>query len=162
MTNEDKRELTLVRIFDAPRELVWKAWTDSKLLAQWWGPNGVTNPICEFDPKPNGAIHIVMEAGEEMGEFKGTQWPMTGVLKEIVEPSRLVFTATAMTDETGKPTFENLNTVTFEEIGGKTKVTVHIQVLVLVESSATKFAFGGMEKGWTQSLEKLNVFLDKQ
>lgn len=161
MAEEKKREFSIERIFDAPRELVWKAWTDPKLLAQWWGPNGVTNPICEFEAKPNGAVHIVMEAGEEMGDFKGTRWPMTGTVKEIIEPSRLVYTSVNMTDKEGKSTFETINTITFEEVEGKTKMTFHVQVTVLADSPETQFAFGGMRAGWTQSLEKLNSFLMK-
>ena len=65
--NSSKRELTITRTFDAPRELVWKAWTDPKMLERWWGPRGVTNPTCEFDATKGGEIYIVMEAGKELG-----------------------------------------------------------------------------------------------
>ncbi len=61
----ETKELILTRILDAPRELVFKAWTDPKMLAEWWGPKGVTNPICEIDAKVGGKIHIVMLAGRE-------------------------------------------------------------------------------------------------
>ncbi len=162
MLNDAKKEFTITRVFDAPRELVWKAWTDPKLLAQWWGPQGVTNPICEFDAVPNGAIHIVMEAGEEMGDFKGTRWPMTGTIKEIEEPSRLVYSSINMTDAAGSPTFETLITVTFENDGEKTKMTFHVEVTLLADTPETQFAFGGMRAGWNQAIEKLNDFLNKQ
>jgi len=56
------RELTLIRIFDAPRDLVFEAWTNPQHLAKWWGPDGFTNPRCEFDARPGGKIHIDMQA----------------------------------------------------------------------------------------------------
>lgn len=147
------KELTLTRIFDAPRELVWKAWTDPKLLAKWWGPAGVTNPICELDVRPEGAIHIIMVAGEELGELKGARWPMTGVVKEVEEPTRLVFTSNALKGEDVRPILENLNTVTFEEQDEKTKVTVHVQVIHATAEAEGPLA--GMNMGWSQSLDKL-------
>ncbi len=55
-----KRELNITRIFDAPRSLVFKMWTDPKHVAQWWGPKGFTNPVCERDVRPGGALRIVM------------------------------------------------------------------------------------------------------
>ena len=55
----ENREMTLVRLIGAPRDLVFKAWTDPGLLAKWWGPRKFTNPVCEFDPKEGGAIRII-------------------------------------------------------------------------------------------------------
>ncbi len=66
-----EKELILKRTFDAPIGLVWKAWTDQELLKRWWGPKGVTTPICKVDPRPGGEIDIVMLAGEELGELAG-------------------------------------------------------------------------------------------
>ena len=83
------RELTLIRIFDAPRDLVFEAWTNPQYLAKWWGPDGFTNPACEFDARPGGKIRIDMQAPY------GVVYPMTGTVHEIVPPSRLVFTAVA-------------------------------------------------------------------
>lgn len=65
------KEFTITRMFDAPRELVWKAWTDQKLIRKWWGPRGVTNPTCEWDARPGGKIDLVMLAGKELGQFAG-------------------------------------------------------------------------------------------
>ncbi len=70
------KELILTRTFTASRELAWKAWTEEKLVATWWGPNGVTNPICRVDAQPGGEIYIVMLAGDELGSMKGSRWPM--------------------------------------------------------------------------------------
>jgi uncharacterized protein YndB with AHSA1/START domain len=151
------KELLFTCEFDAPRELVWKAWTDPKLIAQWWGPNGVTNPVCEFEARRNGALHIVALAGEAMGALKGSRWPMKGVVKEVKEPTRLVFTTTALRGDEERPILENLNTVTFEEHEGKTKVTLHI-VIVKVMPEA-EGSLEGMKWGWPQSFDKLAAII---
>ncbi len=75
----------ITRTFDSPRELVFKAWTDPKHVTQWWGPHGFTNPVCELDVRPGGAIRIHMRGPD------GTVYPMTGTFHEVVEPERLVF-----------------------------------------------------------------------
>jgi uncharacterized protein YndB with AHSA1/START domain len=149
------KELTFVREYDAPRETVFKAWTDPKLVAEWWGPEGVFNPVCELDVRPGGLIHIVMEAGESMGKFKGTQWPMKGKYEEIDEPAKIVFSGTAI--DAGKEVLENLTTVTFEEKDGKTKMTVHTKVTKVLPGS--EFAIAGMEQGWNSQFNKLGKFL---
>jgi uncharacterized protein YndB with AHSA1/START domain len=145
MANEEK-ELVLTRVFDAPRELLFKAWTDPKHVAQWWSPHGFTNPVCEMDARPGGAILIHMRAPN------GIVYRMTGVYQEVVEPERLVFTSAALDDE-GKPMFEVLTTVTFEVQGGKTKQTMRARVIKTTAKAAPYIA--GMEQGWTQSLERL-------
>jgi uncharacterized protein YndB with AHSA1/START domain len=151
MTNEE-RELVLTRVFDAPRELVFKAWTDPKQVAQWWGPRGFTNPVCDLDVRPGGAIRIHMRGPE------GTVYPMTGVYQEVVEPERLVFTSAAL-DADGNPMFEVLTTVTFAEQGGKTKQIMRARVINTTAQAAPYIA--GMEQGWTQSLERLAESLAK-
>jgi len=92
----NERTVVITRVFDAPRELVFKAWTDAKHLAQWWGPKGFTNPICEVDARPGGNLRIVMRAPD------GAEHPMTGVFREVTAPERLVFTSAAV-DRDGKP-----------------------------------------------------------
>ena len=89
-TKEKEHELALTRVFDAPRELVWKVWTDPKHVARWWGPRGFTNPVCELAVRPGGAIRIHMRGPD------GTVHPMTGVYLEVVEPQRIVFTRAAL------------------------------------------------------------------
>jgi len=143
-------ELVLTRVFKAPRGPVFAAWTEPTQVAQWWGPNGFTNPVCELDVRPGGAIRIHMRGPD------GTVYPMTGVYQEIVEPARLVFTGAAL-DESGKPLFEVLNTVAFVEHDGTTKLTVRARVVKSTAGAAPYLA--GMEAGWTQSLERLGVHL---
>jgi uncharacterized protein YndB with AHSA1/START domain len=144
------REVTLTRIYDAPRSLVFKMWTDPKHMAQWWGPRGFTNPACELDVRPGGKIWIVMR-GPKGTEFD-QDFPMSGTFHEVVEPQRLVFTAVAE-DKDGNPLLEAHTTVTFEDQGGKTKLTVQANAVGLAPIAPQMLA--GMEAGWSQSLEKL-------
>src|SRR5713226_5099504 len=151
-TTEMERAIVLTRIFDAPRELVFKAWTDPKHVAQWWGPKGFTNPVCELDVRPGGAWRIVMRSPD------GSEYPCGGVYREIVEPERLVFTNIA-TDKDGNPILDGLTTVIFAEHGGKTKLTLQTRAVAVVAYAAAYLA--GMEAGWTQSLERLEAYLAK-
>jgi uncharacterized protein YndB with AHSA1/START domain len=145
-------ELVISRVFDAPRELVWKAWTDPKQLAQWWGPKGFTNPVCELDVRPGGAICIHMRGPD------GTVYPTTGVYQEVVEPERLVFTERiALFVLVRGAVFEVLNTVTFAEQGEKTIQTLRARVVQSTTEAVPYLA--GMETGWTQSLDRLIEYL---
>ena len=150
MTNANNRELTLVRVFNAPRELVFKAWTDEKLLARWWGPKGFTTPVSELDARPGGRINVVMEDSQGLIQ-KGSRYPIEGVFEEMVEPERLVYTSSAIMN--GKPIIENRATVTFEEENGKTTLTLH--VVVTHATAEAEAPLAGMEAGWSQSLDKL-------
>ena len=145
-----ERELTITRIFDAPRSLVFKMWTDPKHMAQWWGPRGFTNPVCELDVRLGGAIRIHMRAPD------GVVHPMTGIFREIVEPERLVFT-TAVDDANGNRLLEGHNIVTFAEHGGKTTLTLRSHAVGFVAIADRMLA--GMEAGWTQSLERLEALV---
>jgi uncharacterized protein YndB with AHSA1/START domain len=145
-THAAKRDVVITRVFDAPRSLVFKAWTDPRHLAQWWGPKGFTNPVCEIDARSGGAIYIVMRAPD------GVEHPMRGVFREIVEPERLVFTSVAE-DKEGNPLLEGVTIVTFAEHGGKTKLTLQASAVALAPVAPKMLA--GMETGWTQSLERL-------
>jgi uncharacterized protein YndB with AHSA1/START domain len=145
-----ERELVITRIFNAPRALVFKAWTDPKQVAQWWGPRGFTNPVCEIDARPGGALRIVMRAPD------GAEYPMIGVFREVVAPERLVFTNIAV-DQEGKPVLDGLTTVGFAEQGTKTKLTLETRAKALVDYAA-KF-LEGMDAGWTQSIDRLEAYV---
>jgi uncharacterized protein YndB with AHSA1/START domain len=140
-------KLVLTRVFAAPRALVFKAWTDPKYMARWWGPRGFTNPDCELDVRPGGAINILMRAPD------GVEHPMTGTFREVVAPERLVFACYALQDEAGNPRLEVVNTVTFAERAGKTTLTLH--AVVVKAEPGTETALAGMEAGWSQSLDRL-------
>ena len=156
---EIHKELTLTRVFDAPRETVWKYWTDKSLLEQWWGPSGVTAPVVEMDVKPGGKIYIVMKAGPDLGQFAGQEWPMSGTYQTVEEPQKIVYTSEALLND--KPFLETLTTVTLEEENGKTTMTVHIVVTKAVSQAATG-ALAGMEMGWNQQLDKLVAMVAKK
>jgi len=141
-----ERKVSITRIIDAPRTLVFKMWTDPHHMAQWWGPRHFANPVCELDVRVGGAIRIHMRAPD------GVTYPMSGTFREIVPPERLVFMAVAE-DANGKALLEQLTTVTFVDHGGKTKLTVDAHAVGLAPIAPQMLA--GMEAGWTQSLHKL-------
>lgn len=142
--------VTLVRLFDAPRSLVFRAWTDPELMANWWGPKGFTNPRCELDVRPGGKIHIDMRAPN------GIVYPMTGTFHEVVQPERLVFTAVAE-DRDGDALMEERVTVTFEDQAGKTRMTVQADAVGLAPVASKLLE--GMEPGWSQSLVRLGALV---
>jgi len=148
----DSREIVITRVFDAPRELVWQAWTDARHLARWWGPHQFTNPVCEVDLRPGGAIRIVMRGPE------GVDYPMGGNFREIVTPERLVMVTAALNDK-GRPMFEFLHRISFEEQGARTKLTIRSQVIS--QTGEADHYIGGYEAGMTQSLERLASLLAK-
>jgi uncharacterized protein YndB with AHSA1/START domain len=143
-------DLVMTRVFDAPRELVFKAWTETKHVAQWWGPKSFTNPVCEMDVRPGGAIRIHMRAPD------GVVYPMTGVFQEITAPERLVFVSSAL-DDKGNSMFDVLSTVTFADQRGKTELT--LQLRVIKATTAAPQYLKGMEMGWKQSLDRLGEHL---
>jgi uncharacterized protein YndB with AHSA1/START domain len=151
-SKSNEQDLVITRILDAPRELVFRVWTEPKHLAEWWGPRGFTNPVCEVDARPGGAILIHMRGPD------GTVHPMFGVYQEIVRPERLVFTSGAL-DKEGNPLFEVLTIVTFAEQGTKTKLTMHAKVISSTPAAAPMLA--GMEEGWKQTLDRLAEYIAK-
>jgi uncharacterized protein YndB with AHSA1/START domain len=152
-TESTSWDLVMTRVFDAPRELVFKAWTETKHVARWWGPKGFTNPVCEMDVRVGGAIRIHMRAPD------GMVYPMTGVFQEIAAPERLVFLSSAL-DDKGKSMFDVLSTVIFAEQRGKTTLT--LQLRVVKATAAAPQYLKGMEMGWTQSLVRLDEYLQNQ
>jgi uncharacterized protein YndB with AHSA1/START domain len=146
------RKLVITRILDAPRELVFEAWTDPKHVSQWFGPRGFSNPVCELDPRPGGSILIHMRGPN------GISHPMTGVYHEVVRPTRLVYTSWVPDKE--NPLFEILTTVTFAELGGKTKLTLEAKVLKSTPEAAPMLA--GMEEGWKQTLDRLTEHVGRR
>ena len=148
-----QQELVITRVFDAPRELVWKAWTEPDRLMQWWGPKGFTAPVCEIDLRVGGKYLNCMRSPE------GKDYWSTGVYREILAPQRIVCTD-SFADEHGnvvpathygmRPDFplEMLVTVTFEEQEGKTTMTLRH---VGLPSEMSELAGAG----WNESFDKL-------
>jgi len=140
------RELVISRVFDAPRALVFKVWTQPQYIRHWWGPRGYTTLSCEIDLRPGGAWRV------ESRHTDGSKTAEQGVFREIVEPERLVFTH-GWESETGKPGSETLVTATFAEHEGKTKLTFHQAVFNSVEIR------DGHVEGWNQSFDMLAEYL---
>jgi uncharacterized protein YndB with AHSA1/START domain len=140
----------IVRLFEAPRALVWQAWTDAKMMAEWFGPRHFTSSVPELDARVGGALRIVMHGPD------GSDYPMKGVFLEVVPPEKLVFTNIAL-DHDGNHLLEGKTTVTFTEQGGKTTLTLHTHAVGRVPMAPQMLA--GMEAGWTQSIDKLGELL---
>jgi len=150
----NRNELTIVRVFDAPREAVWKAWTDPERAKRWWGPEGFTAPFIKIDLRVGGKYLFCMRSPD------GKDYWSTGVYREIVPLQRIVSTD-SFADEKGNVVpashygmpsdlpMEMLVTVTFEELGGKTRMTLRHVGLPAGEQS--KMA----EQGWNASFDKL-------
>lgn len=147
-----EREVTITRVFDAPRELVFKAWTDPAHLIQWFGPKVFTNSVCEVDLRVGGALYIVMRAPD------GSEYPMRGVFQEIESPSRLVFINNAV-DANDNVIIAGLTTVIFADEAGKTRLTMVTRGKAMVDYAAQYLE--GMEMGWIMSLDKLEEHLAK-
>ena len=145
-----ERRLKIIRVFDAPRRVVFKAWIDPEQLARWWGPRGFTHPLCEVDARPGGAIRIIMRAPDGMSH------EVKGVFREINEPERLVFTNRAIGSQ-GEPLLEGLTTVSFTEQEGKTTMTLETSAVALLPEARSML--DGMNDGWNQSLERLTMVL---
>lgn len=134
--------LVMTRVFDAPRELVFKAWTEPQHLVHWSCPQGFTLTHCAGDLRPGGAWRSCMHAPDGRDLWLG------GVYREIASPERLVFTH-AWDDAQGNPGHETIVTVTLVERGGKTEMTFRQAEFDSVGER------DGHRGGWTECFEKL-------
>ncbi|MBD2199963.1 MULTISPECIES: SRPBCC family protein [Calothrix] len=157
-STQSEREIIITRIFNAPRELVFQAWTDPKHIVQWWGPKGFTTRVTELDLRPGGQSRYVMVGPD------GTEYPVKGVFFEIVPPERIV-----SSDEFDEGFEKVINadlpqgivmTVMFEDLEGKTKLT--LQIRHATESDRRKHEQMGVVAGWNSSFDCLDEFLAKQ
>jgi len=140
------RELALTRIIDAPRERIFKTWTTQ--LPQWWGPHGMTTPVCEMDLRPGGLFRTVMRAPD------GTEYPTKGVFLEVVEPERIVFTDAFDAGWEPSPDAFFTAITTFEALpGGGTKYTA--RALHWTVANREKHEKMGFHQGWGESLDRL-------
>jgi uncharacterized protein YndB with AHSA1/START domain len=147
----DIEEVVVTRVLNAPRAMVFKAWTDPAQVSEWWGPQRFTNRIRKWEPRPGGVIDLDMIGPD------GTAYPMSGTIKTISEPDSIVFTS-AVPGPDG-PVFEVLTKITLVESGGKTTLTMHARITSRTDAAAQFLA--GMEAGWTQTLERLDALLSR-
>ena len=156
----EEEELVIARIFDAPRELVFKAWTEPERMMRWWGPKGFTCPVCKIDLRPGGVFFNCMRSPE------GKDYWSKGLYLEIVEPERIVCTD-SFADEEGNTVSpkeygmspdwpeEALITVTLAELAGRTMFTLrHSPIKPGTERDMC-------QQGWNESLDKLEDYLAK-
>lgn len=158
-----RKEFVIARIFDAPRELVWKAWTEPRNLEQWWGPTGFKIRVSKFDLKPGGIFHYSMQATDApamWGKF---------VYREIDAPGRLAY-VNSFADEEGnviRPPFDQnwpkeiLNTVTFIKQDGKTKLILRSWPVNATDEERKTFGdnFDSMNQGFGGTFDQLEEHL---
>lgn len=131
-----EREIVLSRTYDAPRELVWQAWTREEHKAKWWGPNGFTTTTSEMEVRPGGVWRFIMHGPD------GTDYPNLAEYTEVVEPELLVYThGDGVTRERDFHV-----TVTFTEEEGRTNVTSRM-VFQTAEGRSQAVGFGAVELG---------------
>lgn len=154
-----KKDLTFERTYAHPVDAVWTAWTDADALRSWWGPAQTTIPACEVDLRVGGTIHIVTEAGEGMGTYQGTRWPMEGTFTAIEVHRHLAYDARSWTEgEEATSTIHHVNDLTFSERDGRTTVALHIAITQI--GPRAKMAAFGMKMGYKQYLDNLAEHLD--
>jgi uncharacterized protein YndB with AHSA1/START domain len=158
---EQAEQVLITREFDAPRDLVFKAWTDCERLMRWWGPKDFTTPFCKIDLHPEGVFHYCMRSPE------GRDYCGKSIYREVVELQRIIFTD-FFVDEEGNPvpaTYYGMNpdwpqetlvTVTFAEDKGKTKLTLQHDV-----GPVPALERDMCQQGWSESLDKLAADLAK-
>jgi len=156
-------EFVITRVFDAPRELVWKAFTEPERMQRWWGPKGFTVIAANMDLRPGGIYHYGMRAPDG-----STMWGKF-VYREIVRPERIVL-VNSFSDEAGNitrhplsPTWplQMLSTFLFTEQGGRTRLTIQWSPLDADETERATFANAhqNMQQGWNGTLDQLTAYL---
>ena len=148
------KELTFTQVLDAPRELLFKVFSESEHVKQWWGPEGWTMPICTIDFRPGGAWHYCIR------NAKGEEHWAKAIYREIVSPARIVYTDN-MVDAGGNP-IEGLPpkcvTVMFDDVGGKTRLTVHVQLESVADCQ--KLVDMGFVQHFPETLHHLEQHVD--
>jgi uncharacterized protein YndB with AHSA1/START domain len=150
-TIDDARTIVTTRVFDAPRELVFKAWTDPTHLVQWWGPNGFTTTVHAIDVRPGGVWRFIMHGPD------GRDYENRIVYDEIVAPERITYRHGGA-DDVEPVAFHT--TVTFEDIGGKTRLTMRAIFPLAAKRDRVVKEYGAIE-GAKQTLGRLAEHLAK-
>jgi uncharacterized protein YndB with AHSA1/START domain len=147
VTLPSDREIVLSREFDAPRALVFEAMSKPEHIARWWGPRGMTTPVCEMDFRPGGSWHFVQRDAD------GTEYGFHGEIRDIRPPERIVQTF----EFEGMPGHVSVETLTLEDLGGRTRMMVR-SVFDSVEDRDGMLQ-SGMEKGASESYDRLAEYL---
>jgi uncharacterized protein YndB with AHSA1/START domain len=144
-----KQEITSMTVLDAPRELVFKAYTDPQLFAQWWGPRRYTNTIDKFDARLGGQWRVVQRAAD------GGEHGFHGVHHDVVAPERIVATF----EYEGVPGHVALQIATFEPLGNKTRLVAHTVFESITDRDG--MVASGMQEGADESMERLAELLQE-
>ncbi len=138
----------LTKVLDAPRELVWKAWTQPERLARWWGPRGFTTPVStiEIELRPGGRFRLAMVFDED-----GSSYPSAMEFREVLEPERLVFSWPAQ-----RGLGPGIVTVTLRDLGASTEMTCHYVALHPDD------IYADVRTGWDEQLERLAEHLQTE
>ena len=153
-----RKELHFERSYAAPVDAVWRAWTDADRLRAWWGPEKTTVAECEVDLRVGGRIYVVTVAGEEMGKYAGTRWPMDGTFTRIDDLQRLTYDASSWTEgEEATATIRHTNDLTLTGDGGRTVVTLDVAITEI--GPKAKLAAFGMKWGYKAQLDALEKLL---
>lgn len=142
------REIVITRLLDAPRELVFKAWTDPVHIGQWWGPRGFTTTTHAMDVRPGGIWRFIMHGPD------GVDYPNTIVYTEIVEPERLVYVHGS--EENHPDSFDVI--VTFDDHDGRTMLTMRLTFPTAAERDHVVAEYGAIEGG-NQTVDRLAEYL---
>jgi uncharacterized protein YndB with AHSA1/START domain len=145
-----EREIMLSRVFDAPREMVWEAWTDPKQVALWWGPKGFTTTIEVMDVRPDGMWKHVMHGPD------GTDYPNESLFLEVVQYERLVYPVRG--GRKGAPEVQIKKMATFENEAGGMRVTMRL-IFVSAEARDQNVRDYGSIEGGKQTLQRLADYL---
>lgn len=149
----DSRDLILTRLIDAPREKLYRAWTEPELLKQWFAPAPVTTPVAELDVRPGGASLIVMRMPD------GQEMPNRGVYLEVVPNERLVFTDAYTSAWAPSPKPFMTVILTFEAEGGKTRYTARVRHWTDEDRAAHEKM--GFHEGWGLCTDQLAALVAK-
>ncbi|WP_073064991.1 SRPBCC family protein [Fodinibius roseus] len=152
-TNTEDRKIRLTREFDAPRELVFDAFTAPEKIGQWWGPEGFTTTTREMNFKVGGDWIFTMHGPD------GTDYPNHIVYTEIIEPERIIYDHYGHEDEEGDPPHFK-TTIVFEDLGERTKINMRM-LFPTVEKREEAAEFGAVEGG-KQTLGRLAQYLEKK
>jgi uncharacterized protein YndB with AHSA1/START domain len=159
------QDFVISRVFNAPREMVWRAWTEREQLMQWFGPKGFTMPHAKLDLRPGGIFHYAMRSPD--GKEMWGKW----TFREIVAPNKLVLVSSFSDAQGGISRhpmsaswpLETLSTTTLEEHDDKTTLTIRWSPLNATELEMKTFAEAqsGMQQGWGGTFEQLAAYLSK-
>ncbi len=149
--NEIIKEVIITRYFKADRDTVFKMWTEAEHVSKWYGPKGFSVENCRIDPKPGGEFFVNMKSRD------GKIYPSNGIYREVSSPDKLIFSLVSHFDDLGNPQVEMLNTLSFTEENGQTKM---VMVITEAKTIPEVVPLKGLDFAWNQSFDKIQAVLN--